>query len=112
MIIWVDAQLPPAIAAWIRQTFGIEAASVRDLGLRDSEDLEIFDAAKNAVAVVMTKDVDFVDLVRHYGPPPQVLWIKCGNTSNARLKEILLVTFSDASRLLESGEPFVEIRDA
>ena len=42
MKIWVDAQLSPAIAAWINRTFeGIEAESVRALGLRDAIDSEL-----------------------------------------------------------------------
>jgi predicted nuclease of predicted toxin-antitoxin system len=40
----------------------------------------------------MTKDSDFVALLDRFGPPPQVIWITCGNTSNARLKEILTIT--------------------
>lgn len=34
MILWIDAQLSPALARWIRDTFHIEAQAVRDLGLR------------------------------------------------------------------------------
>ncbi len=45
MKIWINAQLSPAIAHWIAQTFDVEAIAVRDLGLRDATDREIFDAA-------------------------------------------------------------------
>jgi predicted nuclease of predicted toxin-antitoxin system len=38
MIIWVDAQLPPTLAAWIVETFGITAFSLKELGLRDAKD--------------------------------------------------------------------------
>ena len=89
MTIWLDAQLPPSIAAWVRATIGIECHAVRDLGLRDARDASIFQAARDAGAVVMTKDKDFVELLRRLGPPPKVLWLTCGNTSNARLREIL-----------------------
>ena len=44
MTIWVDAHLSPAIATWIT-TFGITALALRDVGLRDAEDPEIFEAA-------------------------------------------------------------------
>ena len=43
MTIWVDAHLSPAIATWIASTFGVEAIALRDLGLRDAEDHEIFE---------------------------------------------------------------------
>ncbi len=42
MIIWVDAHLSPSIATWITTTFGVTALALRDLGLREAEDLEIF----------------------------------------------------------------------
>ena len=57
----------------------------------------------------MTKDRDFVDLIERLGPPPQVIWITCGNTSNAVLQRILSVALPKALALLESGEPLVEI---
>jgi predicted nuclease of predicted toxin-antitoxin system len=31
MKIWVDAQLPPTLANWLTNTFGLEAAALRDL---------------------------------------------------------------------------------
>jgi predicted nuclease of predicted toxin-antitoxin system len=56
MILWVDAQLSPRIAAWLSATFGISASPLRELGLRDAEDADIFEAARKAGAVVLTKD--------------------------------------------------------
>lgn len=111
MTIWVNAQISPAIAAWIAKTFSVEAVAVRDLQLRDAIDTEIFNAARNANAIVLTKDSDFVDLVNTHGIPPQVLWLTCGNTSNARLKVILSKTLRQALAILASGEKVVEIKD-
>jgi predicted nuclease of predicted toxin-antitoxin system len=47
MKIWVNAQLPPAIANWISENFKVEAVAVRELNLREATDLEIFTAARN-----------------------------------------------------------------
>ena len=110
MIIWVDAQLSPAIATWLTSTFGVQSSAVRDLGLREAADRAIFLAAKSESVVVMTKDSDFVMLLEDLGPPPQIIWLTCGNTSNARLKQILTNALPRAIMLLESGEPLVEIR--
>jgi predicted nuclease of predicted toxin-antitoxin system len=77
--------------------------------LRDAEDEEIFQAARRENTIVMTKDGDFVLLLDRLGPPPQVIWVTCGNTSNARLKEILTNTLPKALELLRSGEQLVEI---
>jgi len=109
MTIWTDAQLSPAIAKWIADNFPVGSLALRDLGLRDATDRQIFDAAKQAGAVVMTKDSDFVELVRRYGSPPQVIWLTCGNTSNSCLQQILVTTLQQALDLLQAGEPLVEI---
>ena len=58
---------PPSVAAWITATFGVEAHAVRDLGLRDAEDSPIFQAARAFGAVVMTKDRDFIEMLRRLG---------------------------------------------
>ena len=112
MRIWVDAQMSPAVATWISNNFAVSAVAIRDLGLRDAEDKEIFEAAKQEKAVVMTKDSDFVLLLDKLGPPPQVIWVTCGNTSNARLKEVLTNTLPKALDLLNLGEKLVEISAA
>jgi len=81
--LWLDAQLSPSPATWFRQALQVSAVAVRALQLREATDAVIFQAARNARAVVVTKDADFVRLVEQHGPPPQVVWLTCGNTSNA-----------------------------
>jgi len=109
MIIWIDAHLSPAIATWITMTFGITAIALRDLALRDAEDPEIFEKAKAQGVILMTKDSDFVDLVDRLGSPPQIIWLTCGNTSNAELRRILNLILLDALAQLQAGEKLVEI---
>lgn len=109
MILWIDAQLSPAIANWLTQTFAVTAVPLRDLGLRDATDRAIFLAARREGAFVMTKDSDFVRLLKDLGSPPQVIWIKCGNTSNANLKRILESRLPRALEFLRLGEALVEI---
>ncbi len=109
MTIWVDAHLSPAIAAWITTTFNVPAVALRELGLRDATDHEIFMTDRQEQAIVLTKDSDFTQLLDRYGMPPQVIWLTCGNTSNANLKVILTATLQQALDLLVSGERLVEI---
>ena len=108
-MIWIDAQMSPLMATWITENFSVKCSALRDVGLRDAEDRENFPAARRQTAIVMTKDSDFVTLQNKLGAPPKIIWITCGNTSNARLKEILTVTLSDALELLNNGEKLVEI---
>lgn len=109
MTIWIDAQMSPLIAAWISDNFLVDAVAIRDLGLRDATDKEIFEAARIQNAIVMTKDSDFALLLDKMGAPPQIILVTCGNTSNARLKEILTTTLPRALALLNAGENLVEI---
>lgn len=109
MRVWIDAQLPPALAAWLSRRFGVEAAPLRDLGLRDAEDTAIFHAARDAGAVILTKDSDFLAILEHHGPPPQVVWVTVGNTSNRALQYILETTWPTVASLLTEGEALVEI---
>ncbi len=89
MTIWIDAQISPFIAHWINTNFPeLTAKSLRSLGLRDATDIEIFQQARLQSVVLMSKDHDFVKLMELHGPPPQLIWITCGNTSNARMCEI------------------------
>ncbi len=109
MTIWIDAQLSPSLAKWITDTFGLPALAVRDLGLREAKDFPIFKAAREADAIVLSKDADFPHLLQQHGPPPKVLWLTCGNTSNQNVREILSSTLPSAIKLIEVGESIVEI---
>ena len=110
-MIWLDAQLSPATAVWLSRTYEVEVTSIRDFGFHKASDAAIFAAARELGAIVITKDADFVALLARHGPLPQVILLRCGNTSNARLKKILAETFEAAMKLLQSGEPLVEITD-
>ncbi len=66
----VDAQLPPILAQWLTTQFSIDCIAVRDIGLRDATDREIFDYARVNAATMITKDSDFVELMYRYGAPP------------------------------------------
>ena len=94
----------------LRTISGSNCIHVRELGLRDAEDLEIFQKAQDSRAVVMTKDEDLVHLVERNSPPPQVIWVTSGNMPNKRFKLLLFKTLQDAISLIESKEAVVEIK--
>ena len=104
----IDAQLPPAVAAWIRQ-HGHEAHAVRELGLRDAEDSEIWAHAAETSAVVVTKDEDFA-LLAAIDPSAAVLWVRVGNTSNAYLLAHFEEHWDEILRHLSAGDRIVELR--
>jgi predicted nuclease of predicted toxin-antitoxin system len=111
VIFWVDAQLPPQLASWLTKTFSVEAYALKDLALRDAEDLAIFQAARQTQTVIISKDSDFVEMVLRMGTPPQLLWVTCGNVTNQRLQELFIKLFPKAQELLAKGEAVVEMTD-
>jgi predicted nuclease of predicted toxin-antitoxin system len=107
---WLDSQLPPELCPWLGVRFQVEAKHLLELGLLKAKDEELYAAGRrfNGI-VIMTKDKDFPELSRRLGPPPQILFLRCGNLSTLLLQSLLAVTFADALRKLERGEALVEI---
>jgi len=108
-VVWVDAQLPPSLARWLRDHLAEKAVHVDDLGFLSSEDSEIFEKARQANAVVVTKDIDFVQMQERRGPPPRVIWVTCGNLSNPLLKDLIIASWPRVKALLAAGEVLIEI---
>jgi predicted nuclease of predicted toxin-antitoxin system len=110
LVVWVDAQLPPALARWLRHTHAVDAWHVAEVEQLAADDPAIFAAARaGGAAVVITKDEDFVQLLERQGPPPQVVWVTCGNVRNAELRTRVLEAWPQVAALLAAGEPLVEV---
>jgi predicted nuclease of predicted toxin-antitoxin system len=107
--IWIDAQLSPACAHWLPGLIGLPAIALRDLGLRDADDADIFQQAAKADAIVLTKDADFVLLQTRHGPPPRLIWLTCGNTSNSELRTVCERHAAALRAWLVDGSPLIEI---
>ena len=73
-------------------------------------DRQIFSQARDADAIVMTKDADFVRLLDELGSPPRVLWLTIGNTSNERVRGVLAENWERISKLFTGGEVLVEVQ--
>jgi predicted nuclease of predicted toxin-antitoxin system len=103
----IDAQLPPALAGWLRDR-GHEAEHVFDIGMVGASDVEIASRAEQAGAVLVTKDEDFtaLRLPDRFG----LLWLRCGNATNRALFAWLEPRWPEIERLLSAGEQFVEAR--
>ena len=76
----VDNQLPPALARFISQDLPGEAIHVSDVGLRDSDDAQIWEYVGRNRHVLITKDDDFVAL-HSQSPSASLLWVRFGNCS-------------------------------
>lgn len=109
MRLWLDVHLSPRLVPWLAQTFGIEAASLIDLGMFTLKDEPLFKHAKGRADAIMTKDSDFLRLLALQGPPPAILYLTCGNTTNIELRRVLSSALGPALALIEQGEALVEI---
>lgn len=92
------------------EEFDIAASSMQDLGLEGAKDKAIFERGRLAGAVILTKDADFVNMVRQRGPPPCILWLTVGNTSTVRVQELLVESWPRIERNLAKGEALIELR--
>ncbi|MCC5848468.1 MAG: DUF5615 family PIN-like protein [Verrucomicrobia bacterium] len=109
-MIWLDAHISPKLAKWLEANFRVRCQHVRELGLLNADDRTIFNAAKTVRAILMTKDADFAKLLSMEGPPPKVIWLRCGNTSSKHLEFLLKKHLPATFAHFESGENLVEIR--
>ena len=66
-----------------------ESKQVRELGLENSTDFEIFEYAKRNDFAIVTFDSDFCDLNILKGFPPKIIWLRTGNTTTANIERLL-----------------------
>jgi len=88
---------------------GVTASAMRDLELLTAKDKTIFERARLARAVILTKDADFLELLRRHGPPPAIVWLTTGNSSNARVRALLESSWHEIRRCLDQGEGLVKV---
>jgi predicted nuclease of predicted toxin-antitoxin system len=105
----LDAQLPPSFAD-VFSAAGHEAVPVREVGLREATDGEIWRFARAEGMVVVSKDEDFAVRVGQVGPPPSVIWLRAGNVSKRALVAWFAPLLPGIVAALEAGEPLIEVR--
>jgi len=57
----------------------LDSNQVRHAGLETADDRAIWEFAKTNGFVIVSQDADFADMAALYGPPPKVIWLRCGN---------------------------------
>ncbi|TDE43989.1 hypothetical protein E0I26_10235 [Flavobacterium rhamnosiphilum] len=66
-----------------------EAKQVRQLGIENYSDVEIWKFAKENKFTIVTFDADFFDLSNFKGHPPKIIWLRFGNTKTDFLADII-----------------------
>jgi predicted nuclease of predicted toxin-antitoxin system len=65
------------------------SSQVRLVGLAQAADRVIWDYAGRNGFVLVSLDVDFADRATLLGPPPKVIWLRCGNQPTERIEKLL-----------------------
>jgi predicted nuclease of predicted toxin-antitoxin system len=63
-----------------------DSSQVRLLGMEESDDGDIWDYARITGFILVSQDADFAEMATLFGPPPKVIWLRCGNQPPTRLK--------------------------
>lgn len=105
----VDAQLPPLLAEELRKA-GCDAVAVREIGLRDAKDSQIWDYAVRNGAAIVTKDEDFAERGLHTANAPVIIWLRIGNATNPKLMQWLLPMLPAILLRLAAGDKVIELR--
>lgn len=105
----VDAQLPPALARALRDR-GVDAAAVRDIGLREADDRDISKYAVENGAAIISKDEEFAERSLSSASAPIIVWLRIGNTSNRNLLAWLMPLWPEIAHRIEAGDRLVEVR--
>jgi len=105
----IDAQLPPALATWLIQQ-GHIAQHIEDVGLRNADDIEIWNYALTSGATIVTKDEDFAERTARTTSGPIIVWLRIGNATNRVLLEWLEPRWPRIIVLLEAGDRLIEVR--
>jgi predicted nuclease of predicted toxin-antitoxin system len=66
-----------------------DSAQVGSEGLAEASDQIIWEHAKRNDFTLVSLDADFAELAALRGPPPKVIWLRCGNQPTAVVEDIL-----------------------
>src|ERR1044072_6852592 len=83
-----DQNLSPRLPRLLADLYP-DSVHVRDVGLRDASDTEIWDYAKQNDFVIVSKDSDFQLRSLLYGHPPKFIWLRVGNCPVKLIEELL-----------------------
>ncbi len=105
----VDAQLPPSLAAALRQA-GCDAVAVREIGLREAKDGAIWQYALQNNAAILTKDEDFAERCMASSHAPVVVWLRIGNATNPELLGWFMPLLPSMLARIQAGDSLIELR--
>lgn len=83
-----DQNLSSKLCTQLNELFS-ELQQVRLIGLDTATDDAIWQYAATKGFAVVTLDADFAEMAALRGPPPKVIWLRCGNQPTAVVASLL-----------------------
>lgn len=83
-----DQNLSPQLPNLLADLYP-DSVHVRDVGLRDATDAEIWAYAGRHGFIIVSKDSDFQQRSLLYGHPPKFVWLRVGNCPVSTIEELL-----------------------
>jgi len=80
-----DENLSFKLRARLQDVF-LGSQHVRDIGMEQVGDAEIWEFAKREGFVIVTKDADFNDMSVMRGHPPYIVWLRTGNSRVSQIE--------------------------
>jgi predicted nuclease of predicted toxin-antitoxin system len=85
---------------------------VREIGLRDAEDVVIWVYAARHGFAIVTKDADFRQRSFLPGHPPRIIWLRPGNGSTKAIEALLRSRVADIEQFLaDQQRSFLSLSD-
>ncbi len=81
-----------------------DSSSVKEEGLINAQDLQIWEFAKIHNYIIVTQDSDFNDYNTLFGFPPKIIWIRTGNLKTIAIVDILIEYYSDLLKFESDSE--------
>ena len=70
-----------------------------------ASDTIIWAYARQHAYVIVTQDSDFVERSKLLGPPPKVVWLRCGNTTPIAIEALLRTNAAAINELAQANSP-------
>jgi predicted nuclease of predicted toxin-antitoxin system len=83
-----DQNLSDALVTRLSDLFP-ESAHVETIGLGRSDDVQIWDYARERGFAIVSKDSDFQQRSMLFGAPPKVVWLRVGNCPTSRIEKLI-----------------------
>lgn len=83
-----DQNLSPRLTRLLSDIY-VGSVHVREVGLRDADDLAIWEYAKLQGYAIVSKDSDFQQRSLLQGAPPKFIWLRVGNCTTKQIESLL-----------------------